>query len=1040
MDEELEQALRRIRGEPEDDMDSALRAIRAGSVTQARRQPTAPVTSEERGTLGNLGRGVMSGLSKAGTSLIGGAGYLGEVLGAEDNVLQRFARETEQEAREFYDPQGRAGAVGQFLGQAAGGIATGVGGARLAGQALVGVAPRAAAALQGAAPLGQRVAAQAAINAPIDVLQGLSQERGMVLPGRAGAVLENVGFSALGGVLPGASAAPRARGTVPPAREGVEITGRRLQQQVERIARDTEIPANVDPQDYLNVARLSDDPVVQGRLLQATQRAVEETDIPGRRPRRPDEKLGRLEVPETFDDIRNRVAQDPGISPADVIARTQRGERIGRDDLLRVRTALRQVNAEENELIKRIQSGAFATAEEAATAQAMRQRLRDESNGLLNVISKQGTETARDLSAMRMAALESGDPAVWLGRLQTLAKRNLSDVERAAVYGAAESKDIDTLMRLGRDVQKSTTGEKLAAFFRANLLTNPKTHAINMTGNVGMRLLETAKDIPATLFDALISGATGTARTKDLSLRDLATGGFAGARKGLADAAEVLRRGDIDTRTLEIPKETNFDTPLANLYVNGVFRLMGAEDKFFRTIAFTRSMEEQARLLAKAEGLRGPALTQRVQEIVRKPSAQMEAQAMLDADIVTFRQDSGLAQAASGMRNTIAKAFGGKDVGNTVANILMPFARTPANIAQTIINYSPLGAVSPTIGRLRGTVGQKELVEALGRSSVGTLAMFAGYQMAKKGEMTGFFPTDQKTRQEWELTGRTEGSMRVGDTWVQVNRISPMGNLMTIGAALYQLEQEDVGLAEQIIRTGAMPASAVYDLPMVSGVRDIVEAIRPGGEGAEAFTRGVARAAQGFIPAASLVRGIARGTDETVRQTRTGEGASVARSFLSGIPGAAQQLPARLTALGEPIRRQGGLAQSLFTPVGISAAKTANDPAVQEIERTGAVPSPLTQRPGEDDAAFANRQRQVGTVIRRSIETIMTDPRYQAIRQADPVVLRKALAANRIDPNRLSDEQVRTRMQRLVLDRAIGSVKTEASKYFPSPYPEVVIP
>lgn len=1001
---------------------------------------SAQAPSVERSAASNLARGVAAGLSRAGTSLIGGAGYLGEKLGAEDNVLQRFARETEQEAQEFYDPRGRAGAIGKFLGEAAGGIATGAGTARMAGRALVGIAPRTAAALQGAAPLGQRVAAQAAINAPVDVLQGLSQERGAVLPGRAGAVLENVGFSTLGGVLPGPSAAPRARGTVPPAREGVEVTGRRLQRQVERIARDTEIPANVDPQDYLNVARLSDDPVVQGRLLQATQRAVEETDIPGRRPRRPDEKLGRLEVPETFDDIRNRVAQDLGISPADVIARTQRGERIGRDDLLRVRTALRQVNAEENELIKRIQSGAFATAEEAATAQAMRQRLRDESNGLLNVISKQGTETARDLSAMRMAALESGDPAVWLGRLQTLAKRNLSDVERAAVYGAAESKDIDTLMRLGRDVQKSTTGEKLAAFFRANLLTNPKTHAINMTGNVGMRLLETAKDVPATLFDALISGATGTARTKDLSLRDLATGGFAGARKGLADAAEVLRRGDIDTRTLEIPKETNFDTPLANLYVNGVFRLMGAEDKFFRTIAFTRSMEEQARLLAKAEGLRGPALTQRVQEIVRKPSAQMEAQAMLDADIVTFRQDSGLAQAASGMRNTIAKAFGGKDFGNTVANILMPFARTPANIAQTIINYSPLGAIRPTIGRLRGDIGQKELVEALGRSSVGTLAMWTGYQMAKNDEMTGFFPTDQKTRQEWELTGRTEGSMRVGDNWVQVNRISPMGNLMTIGAALYELEQEKPGVAEQIIRTGAMPASAVYDLPMVSGVRDIVEAIRPGGEGAEAFTRGVGRAAQGFIPGASLLRGISRGMDETARQTRTGEGPSVGRQFVSGIPGAAQRLPERLTALGEPLPREGGLTQALLSPVGISRARTAADPVLQEIERTGAVPAPLQQRKGESDDAFATRQRQVGSVLRTVLSNVVANPQYRGITAANPTELRQALSAARIDTNDLSDAEVRTRFQRYVLDDIIEKVKTGGARFFPEPRPTVTRP
>ena len=286
MDEELERALRRLRGEPENDMDAALRAIRTGGGAPPpqppSRRPQPAVAEDERGSLSNLGRGVMSGLSKAGTSLIGGAGYLGELLGAEDNALQRFARETEQEAQEFYDPQGRAGAVGKFIGQAAGGIATGGGLARGAGRLLASAAPGTAAALRGAAPLGQRVLAQTAVNAPVDVLQGLAEPTGgMVLPGRAGAVAENVLFSAAGGLLPAGrqagqqAASTGARKTVVPARkEGVEATGRQLDTQAERIARDGEVPSNVNPEDYFNVARLSDDPEVQQRLLAAGARAI----------------------------------------------------------------------------------------------------------------------------------------------------------------------------------------------------------------------------------------------------------------------------------------------------------------------------------------------------------------------------------------------------------------------------------------------------------------------------------------------------------------------------------------------------------------------------------------------------------------------------------------------------------------------------------------------------------------------------------------------------------------------------------------------
>lgn len=1032
MADDLDLALRRIRGQqgtpaPTDDLDTALARIR----------------QKPRGTVEEFGRGVAAGLSKAGTSLIGGAGYLGEKLGAEDNVLQRFARETEQEAKEFYDPRGRAGAVGKFVGQAAGGIATGIGTAGAAGRALTSVAPRLAAAAQGAGTVGQRVLAQTAVNAPVDILQGLSeQEGGAVLPGRGGAVVKNVLFSAAGGLLPGAKTAKRA-GAAPPAKEGLEVTGRQIETAAERIAREGPVPANVTPEDYINVARFSDDPAVQRRLLIAGQRAIEETDLPARLPARPGEKLGRLAEPETFDQVRERVAKKIGISPAEVVARTERGERIGRDDLLRVETALNQVLSEENELYKRLAGQAFATAEEARTAEVLLGRLRNEANSLINVASKQKTMTAQDLAAMRMGALQSSDPGVWIGRMQTLAKRTLSDAERAEIYKAASEQDIDTLMRMGRDVQKSTLGEKVAAFFRANLLTNPKTHAINVTGNVGMRLLETAKDVPATLFDAMIGAATGV-RTKDLSVKDLAKGGFTGARKGLADAVEVLRRGDIDPRTFDIPKQTNFDSPLANAYVNGVFRALSAEDKFFRTVAYTRSLEEQARIVAKAEGLKGQALTSRVQELARKPSAQMEAQAVLDADIVTFQQDSRLARAASKARSAIASV-----VSEPVANIIMPFVRTPANIAQTIINYSPVGAVGTVardarlVGRgAQGAAAQRRVVEALGRASVGTAAMWAGYQLAKDDKMTGFYPSQEKTRKEWELTGKTEGSLKVGNNWIQLNRLSPFGNLLTIGAALHQLEQEDPDVVATIFGAAAAPASAVYDLPMVSGVRDLIEVARPG----EAQTRGEAatkyfgRMAQGFIPASGLLRGVARGLDETVRQTKTGEGVSFGRMLQAGVPVAAQELPARLTALGEPIQRPGGLVQALLSPVGVSPARTAADPLLREIERTGAIPTPLRQRKGESDEGFAQRQQQIGQFVRSVLERTVESPRYVGIPKRDPMRLRQELARVRIDTNDLSDDEVVTRYQRYVLDRAIEQAKTRMGRRFPNPRPVVEVP
>ncbi len=1003
---------------------------------------------KSRSDVSNFGRGVMAGLSKAGTSLVKGAGYLGEVLGAEDNALTRFARETEEEARKFYDPRGRAGEYGQMFGAGLGNVATAAAGAGALGRALGSVAPRAAAALRGTAPLSQRVAATTAVNAPVDVLQGLAEEEGMALPGRAGAVAENVMFSALGGALPGrggSEARPTERPSAPiptPARvrEATQETTRRLEPQVRRIERTTPITEPVVAEDYLNISRLTDDVDVQRRLAETVPEMVERTDVALRAPARPGERLGRLEEPETFEQLRARVASNLGVDVADMMDRTAKGARLGRDDMLRVQSALEQVVKEEDEVLQKIGLGAFADEADRTAAGLLAQRLKNEREGLFNLISKQRTETARDLSALRLSALGNADPASWIARIESMAKRSLSDIERAEVLAAARSKDMQRLMRVARDTQKSTTQEKIGAFFRTNILTNPKTHAINITGNVGMRALETLKDVPAALFDNLLSRATGI-ETKSLALRDLSTAGFRGAQRAVREAGEVLRRGDLDVNALDIPRQVNFETPLLNAYHNGVMRLLSAEDKFFHSMALTRSLEEQARVLAKAEGLRGSQAAARVTELVQKPSAAMEAQAMLDANVATFKDTSWLAEFGTEIRNKIAKKS------PALAQVLLPFVRTPANIATRIVDYSPIGGAVElkNLAKLMTTgvpnaAAQRRIVESLGRSATGTAAIALGYMMAQDDRMTGFYPADERTRNAWEATGRTEGSALLGDQWVQVNRLSPLGNLMTIGAALHQLEQEDPNVVSMVAGSLTAPFSSVYDLPMVSGLRDVVDSFRPGESKQAGFAQYAGRVAQGFVPAAGLVRGVATGMDEYRRQTRTGEGKSVERVIQSGIPGAAQELPVKLSAFGEPVKRPGGMLQALFLPVNMSPDRTAAEPLLDELSRVQAIPSPLTQREGEPDQQFAVRQREIGRVLRDVLSGVVKDPQYQQIQQEDARALREALAGAGIDTAQMSDEQVRSRYQRFILDRVITGVKTEGARYFPSPRPEVVTP
>jgi hypothetical protein len=155
------------------------------------------------GMVGNFARGGALGLAKTATSMAGGIGYLTGSRGIRD-----FAREAEESATEYLNPQGKMGAAGEFIGRAAGEIGTSLlggglalkGATKLASNAgRIGTAAKAlTSGLQSKSAVG-RALATAGVNAIPDVLQGAAQDDGMVMKGRTGAMLENVLLSATGG-------------------------------------------------------------------------------------------------------------------------------------------------------------------------------------------------------------------------------------------------------------------------------------------------------------------------------------------------------------------------------------------------------------------------------------------------------------------------------------------------------------------------------------------------------------------------------------------------------------------------------------------------------------------------------------------------------------------------------------------------------------------------------------------------------------------------------------------------------------------------
>jgi hypothetical protein len=814
--------------------------------------------------------------------------------------------------------------------------------------------------------------------------------------------------------------------------------------------RATPLTEAIDPESYVNVPRFSADPAVQDRIRAAAAKAVEEVNIPlrttaddvaaGRATR-----VGVLREQESLESVRQKVAEELNLDPADIVTRAKDGKPLDRFDLLTVRNALMDATAEEDAILKRLaDKNNPPLADEIDELRGRYARVSGERNALFEALSIGRTQQGRDLNALKIAARQTFDPLVWEARLTELAKRPLTEAEKVDLRRAVDNQDQGELFRLAQVMREATTKEKFVALFKAGMLSAPRTYLSNAFGNAAMAGMETAKEVPAAFFDTLLGAFTGQ-RSKYFDPQAILSASKKGAISGVEDAKRVLRGQVPRNMQTDLPREINFNSRILDVYSKTVFRSLSATDQFFRNMAIARSLDEQARVLARSEGLKGEAFTARVAELVERPTDAMSGRAIADAEIATFQDDGTLARGALLARRGLNSVTGG--VGG---DLLFPFAKTPANIAQRIIDYSPInlvrqmGKVVQLSLRGKGEVAkaQKDIVEQLGRFSIGTAALYAGYALAKEGMMTGFFPDNQRERDEWEQQGKIEGAMKVGSDspWIQVSKYSPIGNLMQIGAQMYNLEVNPrVDLFERGIGAATAPFRAVAELPMVANVNDLIKAFQAAGgpETAESLTRVAGRFAGGLIPGSGLLRSVAAGTDPYVRETRGATaGETVKQQVQAAIPGARGSLPVRVDPLGRPQQQYFGLLGSLTSPSQVREDLTRKDPVRAELARTGAVVGRIERQRTETGEQYAKREQLVGRAISRHLQNVMRTPEYAEIGRMDVREARQMLeqyaaqmgTVERIDIGKISDDRIRARLQGLVLQQQAARVKSAITR------------
>jgi hypothetical protein len=704
---------------------------------------------------------------------------------------------------------------------------------------------------------------------------------------------------------------------------------------------------------------------------------------------------------------------------------------------------------------------------------SLRDQLEDVMIAQFERYTRDVSQTGRDLRLLQESVKLSDNPADWVLRAERVAGgKKMTPAQELELITAVRNKELAKASGIIGKLRETGILDQAGELWQTGLLTSVMRPVRDVFSNVLNLADKQAERAAATFVDAALGTMTGI-RTADYSiagsLKPLQEGLYRGGQAAMAilrggGSPEAIARA---ARRYDFERETLQTVPALRAYTTFVRRTIGAADALVFDAAVSSALGEQARVVARAKGLKPntPQFAEAVTKYLEAPPPEMLGVALAQANEVTWQNSTFLGELAAPLRqskNEWMRLFG---------KVAVPFVQTPsAMTTQTLKGTFGLpGAVAATpkfIGAVLKKAdipdAQRTLVNRVAKGSVGAGWIYAGWVLADNDKMTSAYPSDDRERRRWELEGRTESAVKVGGTWVSMLGIlGPQAQLMAVGAALRKMIDEDPEFITQStagkLAQGAMigvagAGRAALESPMLQGVQSVADfatQLKTGDR--DAISEAGAKVAQSYVGGVvpQVMQQIARASDVTpegqvrMRQVRV-EGdpmRTAVNAFMQGLPGARQQLPVRRTALGgERATSVGGLA-GVFSPARLS--RETQDPVAQELWRTGAAVPRTPQRRGERAGTFDERQQALGSAVTQAVQAAMQDPEYQGIARMDVAELRQALGNMMQEEGQslpelerlqsMSDEDIRRRYQGIVLDRVIQRARTSAGAAYPNP-------
>lgn len=585
----------------------------------------------------------------------------------------------------------------------------------------------------------------------------------------------------------------------------------------------------------------------------------------------------------------------------------------------------------------------------------------EKASDLINAVAVMGTELGQQVQALSL--IKKQTPAGQLNLLQKVVDRTnsmegtelqITNEMKEKILSTKNQEQLDSVIseiteNLGNQL-KVTLGDEIRSWRYLSMLGNPKTHIRNLGANIVMNVTQNIKNGVAGFGEDVASIFNeNLERTKTLKMANADQRAF--AKQDAIEMQDLIDGGgkyDISNQIQQSKKSSNIK--LLNAVEEFNTNLLDIEDKIFLKTAYKQAMQGymSANNLSSAD-MKGATL-QKAREY-----------ASLQAQEATFHQFSALA-------NTLTQVENKGGIGGKLLEAILPFKKTPLNIAKTGLEYSPVGLASSIGGTINditrettkyrkqledGKITQEQYnsatsklvtdrIDKMAKGLTGTALSIIGYSLAKSGLLKAGNEGDKDEFEE--KLGSQTFSVKIGDNTYTLDWLSPSAIPLFVGASIQQLlsgESDDTTTLNSLATGLAKAFEPMTEMSMLQGLTSAISSYEQGSSniifdfGASA----VSSYAGQFIPTA--LGQVTKTVDPYVRDTTSTEkGLSkkvdqFKKQSMAKIPGLSSQLPVKQDIWGQDKKREGGTVQRYLENAILpyNRQRLINDRTTEELEK-----------------------------------------------------------------------------------------------------------